>query len=810
MILNFSQKKRGENPESVAPKRELSEEVTEAEFIPYAAHLDPHTLVTKNGELLQTIKITANADGLAYEAAERTGIYLRDALRRALQAHIATDCYSFWMHTRRRRTNIEIPFESEEDLAEYVNDAWFTKNHWQHELDNEFYLTVLHEGQAAHLFDVGDFRQGFLPRKNRDYRGQALAQVQQELDGVMQHILVDLKTHFEAKRLSVVERRLDEVYLIENSGDGPQTAFFSEPLEFIGIVLNLEDTPMMMGESDLSQLVSGQHELTFGFNTMESRSKLGRRRFAAMLTLKSYKEMSTESLDLFLQLPHEYILSQSLTFCDREEALKSHLEQKEMVEISGDFVVARVSGLEDMLIADQGNPTDFGMLQTSILVIVDDWRELDRAVQDIQAQIAKLGLVSIREEIRLEETFWAQLPGNFEFIRRARPVNSARLAGLARLNRYPSGSQHGNHWGDAVTILPTLLRTPYFFNFHVQDCGHTAVIDYNTFIDTVGTTLLNFLLVQARKFGGRTYIFDQNAGASLFMRKMEGSYHTVRPHERSGLRPMQLNPLRLPDDKRNRSFILAWMTGLAFARDDENEALRAKLQPYVDKIFERSYEERTLANLLAMIDDDDDETLITRFAAWHGEGKFAGIFDSGRDDIEAEYMLQGFDLTRVTEQPECIVPVFSYLLHRVISDLDGRPTILLLNEAWALLDNPFFQPRLQSLLTMLMHNNAMVIFYTKHIENYVDRPITEQIIAQTATRIYLPDDVGTDYTGEQLGLSAHDMRVLDRMDRQKGQLLIKHGNEQIGAELNLDDLTDIKAILSGDYRTLTNCDSPFV
>lgn len=809
MILNFSKQLESAQKKIATEALEVADEVTEADFIPYAIHYDPETLLTKNGELLKTIRVGMNIVGDQFEIADKTGVYLRDILRNSILAHIKESHFSFWVHTFRRRQAIDTVPDFEEPLAGYIDDAWYAANEWDFQYYNEVYITILREGQSAELFDFNDFKKGFITTLNQRFRKNHIVEAHQDLCRAVDAIRDDIAKYFEADVLGFVERRLDEVYLLENAGDGPQTSFFSEPLEFMGKIVNLESTPIMVKNADLSQVISGDHELTFGFNALESRAHTGRRRYAGLLTLKAYTELHPDSLDLFLQLPHEYIITQSFSFCSAEEALERHMLQKDVLETSGEFATAAVSGLEEMLASDMGQPVDFGKLQTNIMVIVDDFHKLDEQIRDIQNALSSIGLLVIREEIRFEECFWAQLPGNFEFIRRQRPINTARTGGLARLNHFPSGQLHGNHWGDAVSILPTVLRTPYFFNFHHEDCGHTAVFDFNSFVDTVGTTMVNFLLAQSRKFGGQLFIFDQLASASLFVNKIRGSYHQLQPDRESKLTPMRLNPFLLEDSKRNRAFLLAWMVSLIQQTPEENETLREQLRPYVEKMFALPQEQRNLLMLVELLNDDDLDKIADRFEPWHDDNKFGGIFDSGIESLTMEGDIHGMDLTYLSQNPDAVIPVFSYLLHRAISQLDGRPAIFVFHEAWLLMDNDFFQPRLKSLLEMMNQNNAMAIFYTRRVDEYVDRHMTQLVLETCATRLYIPDDVGADYFGEILNITPYEAKRLARMDRQKGGFLIKHASDSIFAMMDLDAIMDVRSILANDSKTLANTGGPF-
>ncbi|MBY0407090.1 MAG: hypothetical protein K2Q01_05310, partial [Rickettsiales bacterium] len=401
-----------------------------------------------------------------------------------------------------------------------------------------------------------------------------------------------------------------------------------------------------------------------------------------------------------------------------------------------------------------------------------------------------------------EEVFWSQLPGNFEFIRRKDTINTCRLAGFARLNRYPQGVSTGNHWGDAVTILTTLVGSPYFFNFHHQDNGHTLVLDFNSFNDQFCAILMNFLMCETRKFDGKLVVFDRHRSADLLFDKLGGAYHNFPALSRDPEQaPVKLNPFLLPDSPRNRGFLLAWLTTLispdAPLPDDHKELLREGIA----QLYTQDEAERSLSVLVEFV-MTRNLPLAKSFNKWHNEGLYSGIFDSGAESLDAKAMLNAFDMDPVVKHPECVIPVFSYLLHRIITEVDGRPAMIVLHEAFDLLDNPFVAPRLESLMEMLQENNAMMVFVTgkpgKHLESDIFKPIMDHC----ATHLFLPDDVRQYYEVMPIGISEYDANRLSRMDRQKGQFMMKQNNETIALVAEFKDLDELHAVFANDRKNL--------
>ena len=60
-----------------------------------------------------------------------------------------------------------------------------------------------------------------------------------------------------------------------------------------------------------------------------------------------------------------------------------------------------------------------------------------------------------------------------------------------------------------------------------------------------------------------------------------------------------------------------------------------------------------------------------------------------------------------------VLPVLTYLFHRLEARFDGRPTLLILDEAWVFLDNPLFAARIREWLKVLRKKNVAVVFATQ-------------------------------------------------------------------------------------------------
>jgi type IV secretion system protein VirB4 len=84
--------------------------------------------------------------------------------------------------------------------------------------------------------------------------------------------------------------------------------------------------------------------------------------------------------------------------------------------------------------------------------------------------------------------------------------------------------------------------------------------------------------------------------------------------------------------------------------------------------------------------------------------------------------------------------VLAYLFHRVEGRLDGRPTLLIVDEGWLALDDPTFGAQLREWLKTLRKKNASVVFATRSLADIETSTIAPTIVESCPTRLFLPNE----------------------------------------------------------------------
>ena len=163
------------------------------------------------------------------------------------------------------------------------------------------------------------------------------------------------------------------------------------------------------------------------------------------------------------------------------------------------------------------------------------------------------------------------------------------------------------------------------------------------------TVVLNFLIAQAQKFHPRTFFFDKDRGAEIFIRAIGGHYDVLRPGTPTGF-----NPLHLDRTPANQAFLRQWLSIMLTPvggqlTADENAIIASAVEANFDQPAE--YRQlRYLVELLAGGARPVRGDLASRLAPWYGAGEHAWLFDNAQDQAEPRRAHVGFRHDRAARQ----------------------------------------------------------------------------------------------------------------------------------------------------------------
>ncbi len=756
-----------------------AKEARAGDRLPYARLIDQHTMLLRDGSVMTAIQVP----GLLFETEDSAALNAHAASREVMLRSTLDARFALYHHVIRRRVEIDLEAEFEDALSAHIDARWKQRLGSGSLFINDQFITLIRRpargkaGIAEKLAKMWNRKgQGEIEADPKDVRS---------LKAAATGMIASLGA-YNAQMLG------------DYSGATDRTN--NEILELLSALYNGEMRPVRRpsDDTDIGQMLP-YRRASFGLDAMELRGS-GAPDFSAMLSLKDYPDATSPGLmDGLLRLPYEMIVSESYAPSERQTAReRMDLAIRRLRSVDEEAAAERA----DMLAARDalGNgAVGFGDHHLSVQVRASDLAQLDDATAACGAALADTGAIVVREDTNLEPSFWAQFPGNEQYIVRRAMISSANMASFGSFHGFALGQASGNHWGDAVTLLQTTSATPFFFNFHHGDLGNFSVIGPS---GSGKTVVMNFLAAQAQKFKPRTILFDKDRGAELFVRGIGGRYDRI-----SAGQPTGFNPLAMPDTATNRAFLRDWLGVLLKAEGPEELATIAQA---VDASYGNDPSLRRLRyfkELLSGARRPQPGDLSDRLSAWILDGENYWLFDNAKDRLDLTNRVLGFDMTALLENPKLRTPTMMYLFHRIEERLDGHPTMILIDEGWKALDDEVFAARIRDWLKTLRKRNALVGFATQSARDALESRISTALVEQTATMIFMPNSRARseDYC-DGFGLTDHELALIRSLPAHSRCFLVRQPDASVVVRLDMSNAPEVLTILSGRESSVRRLD----
>ena len=766
------------NGKWIGPASWSAKEARAGDRLPYARLIDANTIMLRDGSVMTALQVP----GLLFETEDSEALNAHAATREVMLRSTLDARFVMYHHVIRRRVSVDLDAEFPDPISRHIDGRWKERLGSGKLFVNDQFVTLIRRpargkaGLAERLSKKARRQKERLEPDAKDIRS---------LRAAAQGLIASLQAYGATPLGEYI---------------GPQGSVNSEMLELLSALYNGEMRPVRKpsDDVDIGQMLP-YRRASFGLDAMEVRGS-GSPEFSAILGLKDYPEATSPGLlDGLLRLPYEMVVSESYAPAERQTAReRMDLAIRRLKSADEDAAAER----SDMMAARDalGNgAVGFGDHHLTVLVRERNLARLDDATAACAAALADTGAIAVREDTNLEPAFWAQFPGNEGYLVRRALISSANMASFGSFHGFALGQAQGNHWGDAVTLLETTSATPFFFNFHHGDLGNFSVIGPS---GSGKTVVMNFLAAQAQKFSPRTILFDKDRGAELFIRGIGGRYDSIRAGEPTGF-----NPLSLPDTPGNKAFLRDWLSVLLKAEGPEEDATIAQA---VDAAYSNDASLRRLRHFKELLSGSkrpQPGDLADRLAAWIGEGENAWLFDNPEDKLDLSARVLGFDMTALLENPKLRTPVMMYLFHRIEERLDGKPTMILIDEGWKALDDEIFAARIRDWLKTLRKRNALVGFATQSARDALESRISTALVEQTATMIFMPNSRARaeDYC-DGFGLTSHELALIRTLPAHSRCFLVRQPDASVVVRLDLSGAPEVLTLLSGRESSVRRLD----
>ena len=367
------------------------------------------------------------------------------------------------------------------------------------------------------------------------------------------------------------------------------------------------------------------------------------------------------------------------------------------------------------------------------------WDE-DEAVVDAKLKAAEKVIqgrdfTCMPETLNAIEAWLGSLPGHLYANVRQPPVSTLNLVHMIPISAVWAGPPRNDHLdGPPLFYAETEGSTPFRFSPHVGDVGHTLVVGPT---GSGKSVLLALMALQFRRYG-RSQVFAFDFGGSIRCATVAcgGDWQDLAGALSDDEAAVQLQPLRNIDDIGERAWAQDWLSGL-IAREGVNidPVARDHLWSALTSLASAPVGERTLTGLSVLLQSTELKQALAPFCLG---GPFGRLLDAETEELgTADF--QAFE-TEGLIGSAAAPAVLAYLFHRIEDRLDGRPSLIIVDEGWLALDDGTFGGQLREWLKILRKKNASVLFATQSLADIDNSAIAPAIIESCPTRIFLPNE----------------------------------------------------------------------
>jgi len=758
-----------------------------ASHIPYLRHMSDSVIGLENGALLSVIKL----DGLFFQTEDQAELNMRSNVQNTIIRALGSSRFSVWSTVIRRQIESEVGGAFEDAFCEQLNNRYMSQLRHKRMFANEIYFSIVRTNMRGALGLSDIVGRAFTRFGGADVRDQQTREAVTELEELVSNMTRELQK-YGARELGITYR------------DGEP---YSESCEFINTILTCGvPRKMRLPRMGIRNYV-GTSRLHFGKRAMQTQAATDEdNRYGAMLSIKEYPPYTGPGmLDGLLQVNHEFILTQSFTISDKPIAQERITRLQRQIAASDESGSAVENDIDFALNSLMNQEAVFGIHHFSLLCLSRDLDGLSKSVSELGSCLTDMNINWLREDMNLEASFWAQLPGNHSYRARKAMLSSANFSGLSSMHNFATGQSNNLHWGLPITILETTSQTPYWFNFHSRDIGHFLVTGPTGSGKTVALT---FLLAQAMRVSPtpKAVFFDKDSGAEIFVRAMGGAYEILSPGTPTGF-----NPLQLENSGPNRDFLLRLLESMLrssdhreFSQEDADTLERA-----IARIMEEPAAQRNLPNLSGLLlgrSRADANDLASRLRPWI-DGEKAWLFNAQYDVLSfSGRSVFGFDMTSILGNEDIRTPALMYLYHRLDELLNGDPVMFFMDEGWQLLMDETFSHFIIDKMKTIRKLNGIVGFGTQSAADIAKAKASHTLIEQSATNIHFPNPRADEESYiKRFGLSVKEFNFIKNTPPEKRTFLVKHGNDSVIARLDLSKMPDLVKVLSGRKETVEEC-----
>jgi type IV secretion system protein VirB4 len=530
----------------------------------------------------------------------------------------------------------------------------------------------------------------------------------------------------------------------------------------------------------------GAHEFIGGHEPKIDNNYIG------VITLTQFPyESYSGILNILSTLPFEYRFSSRFLFYDPIDALGiieeyqgKYLGMKYSIGqmIMGAFgkdprlnpdaanrsVLTKIEETKTAQEAIELGQVNYGYATFVVIVLDCDQAGCKRKIEFIRDLLNNNWFPSIIERMNSIEAYLGSLPG--ETLKNIRKpfINTQNLTNMLPLTDVWTGSEYNPcpyypKNSPPLFYAATSGTTPFRFNVHVGDVGHTLILGPTGAGKSV---LLSHIANSALRYeGAQVYIFDKGYSQYVLTHAVGGEFYDILGDDDN----LAFCPLSNLENLNEQKWACSWIERVVSL---QGLAVSPPIRAAIEGAIRDSSKSpsKTMSDFYLNLQNDEIKEALKPFVQIK-EGYMSSLLDAKEDGFK-KGKFQTFEISNLMGLDNRLsTPVLLYLFHKIQSSLDGSPTFIIIDEGWLIMLHETFMTYWIEFLRTIRKNNACVLLATQSLSDIVHSPYVNFINESCLTKVFLPNPAAREVDNktfyEAFGLNERQIEIISEAVRKK-------------------------------------------
>ena len=748
-------------------------------FFPYSCLVDDDVLMTKNGELFQTIEIkmtdfTKNKD---------TG--LRDVVRKAISNDTIDLQTAFWIHTVKRKkgnnTKDSNTMSSKNFFLQKVSNVINDIKQGLNRYDIITYITIVQGNKNGNISPLETFKNAISSISDSTYTLQKKISSLKETTSYIATQLQDYSPHILGIRTDEEEKK------------------YSELMEFLYFLVNHKHKEMEIEQVDITDKINESNYLFKDGKMLFKNNNTNDVNIASVFTIKEVQDFNISiTADIINNIDAEIIITEYIDSIDKKTA--------------NNFINAKSEFIKQPNVGVLGNNQEKYYQSSTSVFVFNDVGNANNTL-DVFLRCANVfaekGIVIVREDIGLERSYYAMMPANFYFTYRLSIHNNHEIGSFIYSYVFQEMNSDIFIRNFPLLNIGTLKNNPVQIGFLKENSN--ILISGS---EKSGKGIVANLLTSAweNKFNSNIIYIELNKESSMFIDAIGGkNYRISTDQTKNNTQFNLLNFQSFQDTAEIQTYLsnmLSLMMGMDNANIDANftKKVNSALEIIMEHCMDVKDKNQTLSKLHTYFKTDNIDEILRH---WYLIGKYYHLFDN-KNDVFNNIDIAHFYIDDTIRSKNSLLSVVVYHIFTSIVNFarkSNKPTIVVVDEPFTLFSDVIFDELLDNIKDVSQQTDTHFIFKIQDFEREMMSSTNfSEIIKSCGLQLHFANkDVVNNNYMRIFQLSKPDYTTINALSKFDGiNFFVKYLDERFCCQLNIKDKKVLSILSDPDSYTYNN------